>query len=71
VRDSVEQILNDLLDAEADALCEAKHYERSLERRDAWAGSYTHTLHTNADEVELQAPGLRTLPFETEIIERY
>jgi transposase-like protein len=32
VRQSVEETLNGLLDAEADELCGAKRYERSVER---------------------------------------
>jgi hypothetical protein len=35
VRQSVEQTLNGLLDAEADKLCGAKRYERPVERLDA------------------------------------
>jgi putative transposase len=71
VRDTVEQTLNALLDAEADALCGAKRYERSADRADTRAGSYDRTLHTTAGEVTLKIPRLRTLPFETQIIERY
>ncbi len=71
VRDTVEQTLNALLDAEADELCGAKKYQRSPERVDTRAGHYTRTLHTKAGEVELKVPKLRTLPFETAIIERY
>jgi transposase-like protein len=43
VRDTVEQTLNDLLDAEADRLCNAQRYERSPDRLDTRAGSYTLT----------------------------
>lgn len=71
VRDSVEQTLNALLDAEADQLCGAKRYERSPERVDTRAGSYTRQLQTRVGEVELKMPRLRKLPFETQIIERY
>src|SRR5262245_29834266 len=71
VRDSVEQTLNALLDAEADALCGAQRYQRSPERRDTRAGHYTRRLHTKAGEVALQVPRLRKLPFETQIIARY
>ena len=71
VRGSVEETLNGLLDAEADALCGAKRYERSPERVDTRAGSYKRGLDTQAGKVELQVPKLRTLPFETQIIERY
>ena len=71
VRDTVEQTLNALLDAEADALCGAKRYERNPERLDTRAGHYERQLHTKAGEVKLQVPRLRSLPFETQIIERY
>jgi transposase-like protein len=71
VRDSVEQTLNALLDAEADQLCGAKRYERSPDRVDTRAGSYARTLQTRVGEVELKMPRLRKLPFETPIIERY
>jgi transposase-like protein len=71
VRDSVEQTLNALLDAEADQLCGAKRYQRSPERVDTRAGSYTRQLQTRVGEVELKMPRLRKLPFETQIIERY
>jgi putative transposase len=71
VRDSVEQTLNALLDAEADQLCGAKRYQRSPDRQDTRAGHYTRQLHTTAGEVSLNVPKLRTLPFESAIIERY
>jgi putative transposase len=71
VRQSVEQTLNGLLDAEADQLCGAKRYERSVERLDTRAGHYERQLGTKAGEVTLKVPRLRSLPFETQIIERY
>jgi transposase-like protein len=71
VRQTVEQTLNGLLEAEADELCGAKRYARSPERLDTRAGHYDRTLQTQAGAVTLQVPRLRNLPFETEIIERY
>jgi transposase-like protein len=71
VRESVEQTLNGLLEAEADRLCGAGRYERSPERIDTRAGHYSRRLHTQAGEVTLNVPRLRSLPFETQIIERY
>jgi transposase-like protein len=71
VRSTVEEALNALLDAEADHLCGARKYERTEGRKDTRAGSYTRQLHTKAGEVSLQVPKLRSLPFETAIIERY
>jgi transposase-like protein len=71
VREAVEETLNKLLEAEADVLCGAQRYERSAERVDTRAGSYERGLHTKAGEVRLRVPKLRSLPFETAIIERY
>jgi len=71
VRQSVEETLNGLLEAEADALCGAKRYERNADRLDTRAGHYRRKLMTKAGEVELNVPRLRKLPFETQIIERY
>jgi transposase-like protein len=71
VRGTVEETLNAMLEAEADALCRAARYERSPERADRRAGHYRRKLQTKAGTVELRVPKLRTLPFETAIIERY
>ena len=71
VRETVEATLNEMLDAEADALCQAQRYERSPDRVDTRAGSYTRKLETKAGEVELKVPKLRRQTFETAIIERY
>ncbi len=71
VRSTVEQTLNDMLDAEADQLCGAGRYERTETRTDGRAGRYKRKLHTKAGEVELKMPKLRKATFETAIIERY
>lgn len=71
VRDTVEETLNAMLDAEADTICNAQRYERSPDRKDTRAGHYERKLHTRAGEVQLKVPKLRKLPFETAIIERY
>lgn len=71
VRESVEETINGLLDAEADALCHAGRYERSAERTDTRAGHYTRKLHTKSGEVDVKVPKLRNATFETKIIERY
>jgi len=71
VRGTVEETLNSLLDAEADALCGASRYERSPDRIDTRAGSYDRKFHTKAGEVNLKMPKLRRQTFETGIIERY
>ena len=71
VRGTVEEALNAMLDAEADALCGAACYERKEGRKDTRAGSYDRSLHTTAGEVKLKVPKLRQQTFETAIIERY
>lgn len=71
VRSTVEQTLNDMLDAEADRLCNAEKYQRNDARRDTRAGHYERKLQTQAGEVTLKVPKLRRQTFETAIIERY
>lgn len=71
VRGTVEETLNAMLDAEADAMCKAQRYEHSPDRVDTRAGHYTRKLHTKAGEVEVKMPRLRQQTFETAIIERY
>src|SRR5665811_1061997 len=71
VRQSVQEVLNGLLDAEADRLTNVRRYERREGRQDTRAGHYPRKLLTGAGEVELAVPKLRTLTFETAIIQRY
>ena len=71
VRGTVEETLNAMLDAEADRLCQASRYERTRKRQDTRAGHYKRNLDTQAGPVQLKIPKLRTLTFETAIIERY
>lgn len=71
VRQTVEETLNGLLDAEADRLCQAKRYERNANRVDTRAGSYERGLTTSAGQVTLTVPKLRNIGFDTQIIERY
>ena len=54
VRQSVEDTLNALLNAEADAICQASRYQRSPDRQDTRAGSYKRKLLTKTGEVELR-----------------
>lgn len=71
VRSTVEQTLNDMLDAEAEQLCNAQKYERSDQRKDSRAGYYERGFETKAGKVKLKMPKLRNSTFETAIIERY
>ena len=58
VKDTVEETLNNLLEAEADMLCKATRYERSPDRVDTRAGHYQRKLHTKAGEVTVARPEL-------------
>jgi putative transposase len=71
IKGTVEDTLNALLDAEADRLCQATKYERTPKRKDTRAGYYQRDLETRAGTVELNVPKLRTLPFDSAIIQRY
>jgi len=71
VRDTVEEPLNKLVDAETDQRCGAGRYERSPDRIDTRAGSYERSLETKAGKVKRKVPTLRTIPFESAIIDRY
>lgn len=59
VRQSVGETLNGLLDAEADALCKARRYERNSARASTRAGHYEGGLQTTAGHVRLKVPQLR------------
>lgn len=61
VRPSVEDTLNALLNAEADAICNASRYQRTPDRLDTRAGSYHRKLLSKAGEVDLKVPRLRSL----------
>jgi transposase-like protein len=71
VRSTVKETLNEMLDAEADQLCNARRYERTQLRANGRAGHYKRRFHTTSGEVELKMPKLRYAKFETAIIERY
>jgi transposase-like protein len=71
VRESVEQTLNGLLEAEADTLCQARRYERNAQWAGTGAGHYERSFQTRAGTVQLKMPKLRQVAFETVIIERY
>lgn len=71
VRDSVEETLNSLLDAEAEQLTRAAKYERTASRQGYRSGHYSRSLTTTSGDVQLNVPKLKGIPFETAIIERY
>ncbi len=71
VRGSVEETLNELLEAEAQKLTQAARYERSEARQGYRSGHYGRKLTTTSGDETLHVPRLKGIPFETAIIERY
>ncbi len=68
VRDTVEETLNAMLEAEADQLCQAQRHERNSERQGYRAGHFERTLLTKAGEVKLQVPKLKKVTFDTTLL---
>lgn len=71
VKNTVRDVINQLLDEEADELVNAERYERTAEREAYRSGHYKRKLVTSAGEVELDVPKLRGATFQTAVIERY
>ena len=71
VKNSVEETLNAMLDAEADKLVNAERYARAEDRQGYRAGHYDRSITTTAGEINLRMPKLKGVTFETAIIERY
>lgn len=71
VSEKVEQLLNAMLDAEADEITGAARYERSGERRAYRAGHYERNLTVKAGTMTLKVPKLKGALFESAVIERY
>ena len=71
VKNSVEETLNAMLNAEADRLVNAERYARDEDRKGYRAGHYDRTFSTTAGDVNLKMPKLKGVAFETAIIERY
>jgi transposase-like protein len=60
VRGTVEETLNAMLDAEADAIRDAQKCEHTPERKDTRTGSYGRKLQTKAGELNLQVQKMQT-----------
>ena len=71
VRGSVEETLNELLEAEAEKLTQAARYERNEQRQGYRSGHYNRSLTTTSGDVTLKVPKLKGISFKTTIIERY
>lgn len=71
VSEKVEQLLNAMLDAEADEITGAARYERTGDRKAYRAGHYERDLTVKAGTVTLRVPKLKGALFESAVIERY
>ena len=67
VRGSVEETLNELLEAEAEKLTQAARYERNEQRQGYRSGHYNRNLTTTSGDVTLKVPKLKGISFETVI----
>ena len=67
VRSSVEETLNELLEAEAEKLTQAARYERNEQRQGYRSGHYSRNLTTTSGDVTLKVPKLKGISFETAI----
>jgi len=59
VRGSVEETLNELLEAEADKLTQAARYERNKDYQGYRSGHYSRNLTTTSGDVTLKVPRLK------------
>ena len=69
VRGSVEETLNELLEAEAEKLTQAARYERNEQRQGYRSGHYNRNLTTTSGDVTLKMPKLKGISFETAIMQ--
>lgn len=65
VRGSVEETLNELLEAEAEKLTQAARYERNEQHQSYRSGHYNCNLTTTSGDVTLKVPKLKGISFET------
>ncbi len=71
VKNTVRDVINQLLEEEADELVNAGRYERTAGREAYRSGHCKRKLVTSAGEVELDVPKRRGATFQTAVIERY
>jgi len=71
IRGAIKEVLDGIMETEAEELLCAKPYERSEDRADYRNGKRKRKLTTRVGEIELEVPRMRVLQFQTEVIERY
>lgn len=67
VHGSVEETLNELLEAETKKLTQAARYERSEQRQGYRSGHYSRNFITTSGDVTLKMPKIKGISFETAI----
>lgn len=71
VKTRVEQIVNAMLETEADEIANAGRYEHKTGRKAFRAGHYERGLTAKVGKLELKVPKLKGAVFESAVIERY
>lgn len=71
VRSTAEEVVNGILDAQADELVNAGKYEPRTSGRRTGAATTCGGLLTRAGKIEVSVPKLRGARFTTEVIKRY
>ena len=71
IKTKVEDIVNAMLDAEADEITNAARYERKTGRKAFRAGHYERGLTAKVGRLELKVPKLKGALFESAVVERY
>jgi putative transposase len=71
LRVMVQEVVQDVLEAEMDETVGARRYERSADRRGQRSGYYNRNLITRVGSLELRVPQDRSGEFSTQVFERY
>lgn len=71
VKGAVRDVFEAVLEAEAQELLQARPYERTTTRRDYRNGTRQRQLLTRVGDITLNVPRLRTVPFQSQIVDRY
>ena len=71
VAEKVAELLNAMLDAEADEIANAGRYEHKTGRKAFRAGHYERGLTAKVGRLALKVPKLKGAVFESAVIERY
>ena len=71
IKEAVTEVMEGVLEAEAEEMVQAKPYERTTQRTDYRNGKRKRKLTTRVGGIDLNVPRLRMIPFQSQIIDRY